>query len=380
MKPTYVPILNAKKGEFDALSNMPTVVMEKVIPFFELPRFTNNIRASRAYENEKYPTIKFVTDRLDKIHSVRGNQPVMFDLFKWAPNSTLENGEHILSYTYNYLTLKGTPTIPVIGYDRWEDVEYSKALESLSENTSSFCLRLESYAFDDMLDEDHFNEQIDGIIETFGLLPSQCCVLLDFNEVSKTSIVDIQTKLETSLKLLDKYGFDYFFIAGCSLTQVINDMVPDTDSTGKVLRREMIAWQAIRKAFPNYKFVFGDYGVVNPNIPDDMIAPDANGKIRYTIKDHYFVVRGHSRRRGNKGEQMRDLSRIVVNSPYFMGQNFSWGDQKIAHCSLSIGGVGNPTNWVSYDTSHHVHAVLSEIFEFERALITSSKNSTVKSK
>jgi hypothetical protein len=369
MTPRYIPILNAKKGEFDALSNIPAVVMEKILPLFELPKFTERIKSSKAYKNEATPTLKFVSDRLDKIHTARGNQPVMFDLFKWASNSTLENGEHILTYSYNYLILKGTPTIPVIGYDRWEDVEYSKALESLSEVTSSFCLRLESYAFDDMLDEDHFHQQIDDIISTLGILPEQCSVLFDFNEVSKTSIVDIQTKLEASLKILEKYGFNYFAVAGCSLTQVINDMVHDVDSTGKILRREMIAWQAIRKALPNYKLVFGDYGVVNPNIPDDMIAPDANGKIRYTIKDNYFIVRGHSRRKGNKGEQMRDLSQLLVNSPYFMGQHFSWGDQKIAHCGSGIGGVGNPTNWVSYDTSHHVNAVITEIFEFESTLI-----------
>ncbi|MCZ6094613.1 hypothetical protein O5171_07285 [Escherichia coli] len=51
----------------------------------------------------------------------------------------------------------------------------------------------------------------------------------------------------------------------------------------------------------------------------------ANGKIRYTIENKYFVARGHSKQKGNKGAQMYDLARIIVKSPYYLGAGFSWG-------------------------------------------------------
>ena len=96
-------------------------------------------------------------------------------------------------------------------------------------------------------------------------------------------------------------------------------------NSGNVLRREYIAWKAIRNVFPNNLVVFGDYGIVSPNSADGIRTPHANGKIRYIIKNEYFVVRGHSRSQGNKGEQMYDLSEIVVNSSYFQSRKFSWG-------------------------------------------------------
>ena len=192
-------------------------------------------------------------------------------------------------------------------------------------------------------------------------------MILDFGDLTNESISTIQEQITTALGLLSKYHFEFISIAGCSLTTIINEMVPEPDSVGVVIRREIVAWQACKKYENTQNFVFGDYGVVNPSAQDDIIAPDANGKIRYTIKNNYFIVRGHSRRVGNKGEQMYDLSQTVIDSAYYMGNGFSWGDQRIMDCSNEE-FKGNGCGWVAIDTNHHTHAVLAEIFEFERAL------------
>ena len=216
------------------------------------------------------------------------------------------------------------PVIPVIGYDRWEDAEYSNALSQIDSSNGRFCLRLESYAFSDMIDEDYFLENINDIISSLNLNTSKCNVILDFADITKESILTIQEKITKALKLLSVYRFEFISIAGCSLSTMVNDMVPNTDSTGITVRREMIAWQACKKYANSKSLIFGDYGVFNPSAADNIIAPHANGKIRYTIKNNHFIVRGHSRQIGNKGEQMYDLSRIVVESKYYMKSDFSW--------------------------------------------------------
>lgn len=40
MYPTYVPILKAKHGEFAALEKLKTAYSQRIIPFFEIPKFT----------------------------------------------------------------------------------------------------------------------------------------------------------------------------------------------------------------------------------------------------------------------------------------------------------------------------------------------------
>ncbi len=191
--------------------------------------------------------------------------------------------------------------------------------------------------------------------------------MLDFGDLTNESIIQVQEKIIKALGLLSTYHFEFISIAGCSLTTTINDMVPKIESNAIVIRREMMAWQACKKYANAQNLIFGDYCVFNPSAQDDIIARHANGKIRYTIQNNYFIVRGHSRQVGNKGEQMYDLSQIIIDSKYYMGKGFSWGDQRIMDCSKKK-FKGNLCNWVAIDTNHHTHTVLTEIFEFERTL------------
>lgn len=367
MIPQYVPIIRAKKGEFDAYENLPKEVHKKILPLFELPKFTENTNNLVICKGQPNPIECYLNDLANKITKVRGLYPVLVDIFKWAPNSTVENGEHVLNYFVNQLNRKKTPVIPVVGYDRWEDPEYSNALSHINSIQGKYCLRLESYAFEDMIHKEYFLENIDDIVATLNLDTSICNVILDFGDITNISITQIQEKITKALTLLSKYRFEFISIAGCSLTTIINKMVPEIESTAIVVRREMIAWQSCKEYVDTKNLIFGDYGIFSPSVQDDIIAPDANGKIRYTIQNNYFVVRGHSRRVGNKGEQMYDLSKTVIDSVYYMGKGFSWGDQKIMDCSNKE-LKGNGCTWVAIDTNHHTHTVLAEIFEFERTL------------
>lgn len=367
MIPKYVPIVKAKQGEFDAYNHLEDISKKKILPLFELPKFTQSTNERVAYKDKANPIECYLCDLTNNISSARGSLPTMVDIFTWSPNSTLENGEHILNFSINRLVQLGVPVIPVIGYDRWEDTEYSNALLHIDNTHGKFALRLESYAFEDMIDEDHFFECIDDIIDSVGMDPNLCNVILDFSDVTKSSVVDIQEKITKAVFLLSKYNFKFISIAGCSITAVVNDMVPSVDSTGIVLRREMVAWQACRSLIKSNNLIFGDYGIASPNAAEGVIAPDANGKIRYTIKNNYFVVRGHSRRQGNKGAQMYELSKLVTDSKHYMGMSYSWGDKRIMNCSNKE-FKGNLMNWISIDLNHHIQAVLSEIFEFERVI------------
>ncbi|MGY0523054.1 beta family protein, partial [Pseudomonas aeruginosa] len=85
---------------------------------------------------------------------------------------------------------------------------------------------------------------------------------------------------------------------------------------------EVLAWKGFLQAYPTASLYFGDYGVRNPRAADNIIAPDMNGKIRYTIENSYFIARGHSLRRENKAAQNNVLARAIVESPHYMGENF----------------------------------------------------------
>ncbi|ENT6850639.1 beta family protein [Vibrio cholerae] len=374
MTPKYVPILKAKKGEFDAYKNLPRTVQLHTLPVFELPTLTSKMLET-TYLGVSNPREQFINKCAVGLSSSISVPTIGIDIHSWAPDSTIENGEHVLSVFTSCLSNEGCEVLPVIGYDRWEDAEYSTVLQLLAQSKDRFILRLDSYAFEDMVEEEPFLDTIEDIVSSMGLDTSKCSVILDFGDVSKDTIVDIQEQVDTALSLLEDYQFSFVSIAGCSITSDINGMVPKKNSTGIVVRKEFKVWKSVRSFNPSVKFVFGDYGIANPNVGDETIAPDANGKIRYTIEDSYFVVRGYSRRQGEKGAQMHGLCKSLVGSGYFCGSEFSWGDMMIEKCANygTVKGkvfVGNPTSWVAIDTAHHMTYVTQEVVEFEKTVST----------
>jgi hypothetical protein len=339
------------------------------LPLFELPKFTENVKIRVKYQGIQNPIEAYIQNTINEICIARGKLPILLDISRWKTDATIETGEHILSYSIDQLVRFGIPVTPVIGYDRWDDIAYSNAILGINNHEQEYCIRLDEYAFEDMLEETYFYDNLNNIINLLNINTRKCSVLLDFSDVTQSSIDEIQEKTTKALRLLSVYDFEYLSISGCSISPLINTMVSNIDSTATVLRREMVTWKALRALAGNEKLVFGDYGIVSPKMQDDITAPDANGKIRYTYSNNYLVARGHSRRKGNKGEQMWDLSREIVESPQYMKERFSWGDKRIMSCANEE-FKGNPSNWVAIDTNHHIHAVIAEIYEFERSIIS----------
>ncbi len=379
MRPTYVPINRAKKGEFDTYKNLSDTVKRSIFPIFELPSMSKAMLDSKKYSSVDDPVGFYIQNKSHEIHDVMNNKLIGIDIHSWPPNSTIETGEHILAYYSGCLEQLGCKAIPVVGYDRWEDEEYSTVLKQLSKSNDRFIIRLDEDAFQDMLEEDYFLENFENIVSSLNLDTKKSAVILDLGDVSKSTstIVALHEKISTALSLLSDYDFNFISIAGCSVTADINGMVPKANSQGIVVRKELKAWKSIKAFSPNINLVFGDYGVVNPSLGDDIIAPYANGKIRYTTEDSYFVVRGYPKNTLEKGAQMHELSRRLIASGYYNQASFSWGDKMIELCAkegLADGKKtpfkGSSTDWVAIDSNHHMTYVINEVKEYERALVS----------
>ncbi|WP_217804658.1 beta family protein, partial [Salmonella enterica] len=107
------------------------------------------------------------------------------------------------SYFIGCLKNKGCNVIPVIGYDRWEDEEYATVLRQISKNINKFVIRLDSFAFDDMIEEEPFFDTIDDVLASMDIDVENCSVLLDFDDVTKMSILDIQENTQRAIDILD---------------------------------------------------------------------------------------------------------------------------------------------------------------------------------
>lgn len=333
--PKYVSINRAKKGEFDVYKELSDPIKQSTLPIFELPSMPKKMLESYKYASVLDPISLYIKNKSSDIHDAVRSSVIGIDIRSWSPNSTIETGEHILSYYSSCLEQLGCNVIPVVGYDRWGDEEYSTVLKQLSKSNDRFFIRLDEDVFQDMLEGEYFLEIFEEIVSSLNLNTQKSAVILDLGDVSKntSTIVSLHDKISDALRLLSKYNFSFISIAGCSVSSDINGMVSEVNSQGLVVRKELKAWKSVRSFSPNIALVFGDYGVVNPTLSDDIIAPNANGKIRYTVEESYFVVRGYPKNTKEKGAQMHELCRRLIASGHYIENSFSFGDGRIDLCA-----------------------------------------------
>lgn len=366
MMPTYVPVLKAMKSEAEALGHVPDMLARKILPLFEVSRIGKSITNAKRFEGCITLREAYLDEVSNRIATVWHGRLAMVDAYQWSPDTTVESGEHFISYIYSKLESMGVHVVPVIGYDRWDNDAYRLAMQALVvPSDRHYCLRFDTNAIEDAMEPEFFQENVMKILDDLQLEPSKCFVMIDFADVSNIAIDSMMSSVSSITSQLDSYGFRGFITTGCSLPPTINIAVKMPDSTGSVLRREMMVWQAMRKSMPSVNLVYGDYGVRGPSTNEGNPSPHTNGKIRYTIDQQYFIARGHSMQLEGKGAQMYTLSEIIIKSPHYMRENFSWGDKRILECSQE-GFKGTAGQWIAIDTSHHLAYVLAEVEEFER--------------
>lgn len=376
MLAAHTAILKSNKGELEALSNLDQVTASKVLPLLEVSPLTDAILHGRAYMQKSLtPIMTYLNRKLDPIPGEWAG-PVMVDGFQWAPEARVENGDQVIAYMVSRLRSRGANVIPVVGYDRWGSTTYRLGLKSIPRHPDrSYCLRLDRSAVEDAAEPEHFQKIVWDIVEELELIPAKCFALLDFADISMDarSIEVLIAEAGDVIRQLQSFGFHHYVISGCSFPSTINLAVTDRDSIGSVLRKEMLLWQALRLEFPNLLIGSGDYGVRGPTTTEQP-SKYTNGKIRHTVKQQTFVVRGHPfRNDGGSYVQMHGLAATVVGSAHFLGEQFSWGDQQILLCSRQQ-ALGNLGRWIAIDTSHHLTFVVQEVEEFERELSARALN------
>ena len=86
-----------------------------------------------------------------------------------------------------------------------------------------------------------------------------------------------------------------------------------------------------------------------------------NAKIFYTTPKSIYILRGKSRKKEKLDDQYPDLARRLMRSGVFQGQEFSWGDARIAEYAQRGQAPGSPKTWIVISTAHHVELVATQM-------------------
>jgi hypothetical protein len=373
MAANYLYIAKTMPGEFRAMSELRSGHEKRMLTLFDL---SNPHDELARFEHAKDRNAAYIAEMAERIAGIWSGT-TLIDAMRWSASATINSGQAVIPYFYDQLMGWGLDVVPVIGYDRWGSDVYRQGLQGIDlRDNKRVCLRLESFAMKDAAEPDFLREQINEIVDAMEVDPTNYLVLIDFEDTTATPLEQMVNTGNSVIEALAGFGFTKYVVAGCSIPPFIDQAIPRHNETGKIMRREWTVFQTFMRAYPQYTWLHGDYGIRGPKSVD---APNkhTNGKIRYTTSAMYFAARGHSLSEGNKGAQMHDLAKWIMDSEYFMGADFSWGDRELVRCAMKElknkkPFKGNPTGWIAIDTNHHLTWVVQEVEELVMRLARAS--------
>lgn len=338
--PIYVPILKWKRGEREALKHLSDSQKESITPIIEL---TDYVEPEMIIDELKdcfpYPIY------LDTIIADEEDRNYLISIIEEGQKNSLE-------------------IYPVCYIDDFADLT-----SKLCEHTNKLSVKIP------------VPEDIDGLSyrDTFSMLnefKKQHSILLDIvldlDFVSEKNIANRQYR--DTKEVINNY------LSGnelCNLIIISITSFPENLSSipaGSKIGYSRFDFKIYKKLLENFdatdvtnRLIYSDYGVTkftDSEIDFSKLRYGVLPKIRYTLDDSYLVLKGEKESKTRKlTKSYVDLAREIIESDYYYGENFSYGDMEIKERALGLNkkGPGSNTNWVTISANHHIAVVIEQL-------------------
>ncbi|MEN6522856.1 MAG: beta family protein [Anaerolineaceae bacterium] len=357
----YIPCLRWKLGEYQAVSNLSTQARGFITPIIEVPEYGANQEFD--YETRRKP--KNIDQHLswftNRIKDKWGTENDFFlDMHHVPHNVDLSDGSSPSKFVFRDLKQKGISFTPVTRLH--EELSYMDTLQQYLRNESSgICLRVSFEEFGD----DEFESNADNLLRKFGVSFEDCDLVLDL-EAMNFNPINVLSNLLASM-IVSKHQitrWNDFGIIGTSFPQSLSGV---KKGISFLPRLEWVLYKSLAKKAQEANFrlpTFGDYTINNPQlltIDPRLLKSKAN--IRYTIDDNWLIARGENVR-DYKFFQYHNLCQLIISSGYYVGPQFSFGDEYIDRCAFGKANTGNLSTWKWVGVNHHIEVVAKDVAKF----------------
>lgn len=335
--PIYFPLLRWKQGERGALENLTPAVKDQISPIIEFP-------INCDYEDKK------VTGFCNAaVHDWGINRPFYLDLTTIDYDGAPIGNNHPALILLRTANQQNITIIPVLNLDMDLDV-----LSAIEQAYNEGCF--ENLAFRITENEDDTaNNDMSELINQFEINTNNIDLIVDLRDISNGLV---RPKVRILNSLVEQFGTDF------RRTIVLSGAIPGdlsnyigTDTNERISRYDWILWLQSQQIDRLHHVLFGDYTTISCEFRDVQFrgAP----KIKYTLADEWFIIKGHRAR--ERDNQRQEQSLELIRSGLFRGGANSFGESRIEQCANGNWGPGSAANWVTIDVNQHITFVVSQV-------------------
>lgn len=349
----YVPILKAKKGELDALSDVAADVKAALTPLIEVPEIPWDFEEEAPLKTIDKHIEKLAKKLTDAWHDVR---PFFVDMPWWEHgDSLMADGSHPLQWLGDQCHAAGLHLIPVTGPAR--DAAYQHAAHAVvARHHHGLCIRIEPDDFDRLF------ENPSAVLDALrGPLPFQeVDILIDMRAITEDLIPTVRYGVLAAVRSIPHVtSWRTLTLASSAFPKNLSGF---TVGFGSVERADYGLWQAItaNRGLVR-KPTFADYAIQAPEIDDiDPRVMRMSASLRYTHDNEWVIGKGRNVR-DHTYEEYRRICQLLVQRQEFSGAGYSAGDDYMQGCAAGAGTPGNATTWRWVGTNHHLTFVVRQL-------------------
>jgi hypothetical protein len=261
--------------------------------------------------------------------------------------------------------LRGLRMMPVISLGQAPD--YQQLARELG-SRAGLMLRIQ---VDVTVDPEALQVRVRDLLESLRLPPGIVDVLLDLGHLSSADPGPVASRMQDVLEFVTDIGrWRTAIFASTSFPHDLSVAARASSNhvrSGRVRRTDWALWQSIATtAASGPTPVFSDYGIQHPI---ETASPGRGGiplipNIRYASDTSWLLLRGRDLHEYAE-PTFRDLCRVLVAQPEFMGGAFSKGDQYLRDCA--DGEIPSPRSYPAWRLPgfvHHMTLVVRQLSDY----------------
>ncbi|MEV0269623.1 beta family protein [Hamadaea sp. NPDC050747] len=358
----YVPVLQNKAGELEALRRASPDVWSHITPLI------NIVGPKKPRPNEVSVQISFEALRswAKRLASAIGGRPFYLDILRLKPSTLLKSDniefkgrrrarrrQYVLEQFYEFAQQQRLDFVPVYRTDLGNETYTRIVRRAVTEIGRGFALRYPLLNTVSVLGP---AELAIKIVSDMGEQTRNVDLILDLEYIPAEADLDFDLTQQLVSSLSDSASWRNVILLGTSIPSSMSCI--SEGSVGRIQRAEWALWKALR-ASGNPNLVFGDYGIQHPKPPAEG-GPGMRANIRYTSEESTIVARGRQVLTEGK-EEYRKLCRQLLRHDEYLGDDFSWGDSQIGACADGDTDPGSQNHWRAVGTSHHLAFVSGQL-------------------
>lgn len=359
----YVPILKWKQGEYIAYKNLSPEISNLVRPLFEVTPQDFDFE-----DGEERKSIDTHLKDFGKRYEKNCGKTLCFiDTSLIKADVRMVDGKLPIEFIFDEIGQKNLSAIPVVQID--SDKNFLETIKKINLTIDNgFCLRLKI--------EHLFNPNlrliVDKLLLDTDVTFDKVDLLLDLKKPTNFEPIEALIGMVKSCiaNIPNLNNWRSFIISATSFPESMGEIKSPMEI------RERKEWKLFTGLIKNLqnggrKPIFSDYTIRSPSyIKVDPKILKPKNRIIYTIDDCWVIYKGLKNfKEKNGASEYHEMSRSLMNSKYFMGENYSIGDKFIVDCAMEKVGkgknakpsTGNLSTWIGVGINHHITKVINDL-------------------